>query len=253
MTRRSGLMLGMAVALVAVARTAHAQTARELVDEVDRLMRGKSSHGTVAMDVVTEHWHRTMRMEIWSLGTEYALVRVLAPPREAGTATLKANNDIWNYLPNVDRTIKIPASMMGGSWMGSHLTNDDLVKESRLIQDYDISMDYSGPRDGVDVWELKLVPKPDAPVVWGEIIEQIRKSDHMPVWGKYYDERGNLARTITFSDYRRMSGRLVPLVMKVQPADKPDEHTTLTYSALEFDIGLATSFFSLQHLRTAGR
>ena len=124
------------------------QDPREIIDRVDRLMRGESSHGKSTMEVVTEHWTRSLSMEIWSLGTEHSLIRVTAPAKEAGTATLKADKDIWNYLPKVDRTIKIPASMMSGSWMGSHFTNDDLVKDSRLIDQYDIEISFEGERDG---------------------------------------------------------------------------------------------------------
>jgi len=232
----------------------HAQeSARDIVDRVDQLLRGKSSHGTLTMNVVTADWSRSLQLEIWSLGTEYALVRVLAPRKDAGTATLKSGKDLWNYLPRVDRTIKLPPSLMSAAWMGSHFTNDDLVKESRLIEDYDIEISFSGERDGVAIWEFTLTPKPEAPVVWGRIEEQIRKADDMPVWARYYDERGALARTLTFSDYQRMGGRLVPARMDVVPADKPGESTVLQYTELQFDVGLEPSFFSLQRLQRGER
>jgi len=232
----------------------HAQeSARDIVDRVDQLLRGKSSHGTLTMNVVTADWSRSLELEIWSLGTEYALVRVLSPRKDAGTATLKSGKDLWNYLPRVDRTIKLPPSLMSAAWMGSHFTNDDLVKESRLIEDYDIAISFSGARDGVDVWEFTLTPKPEAAVVWGRIEEQIRKADYMPVWARYYDERGGLARTLTFSDYQRMGGRLVPARLEVVPADKPGESTVLQYDTLEFDVGLEPSFFSLQRLQRRDR
>lgn len=240
------------VALLAAPLSAQ-PSAREIVDRVDQLLRGESSHGTVAMEIVTAEWSRSLDLEIWSLGTEYALVRVLAPRKDAGTATLKSGNDLWNYLPRVDRTIKLPPSLMSSAWMGSHFTNDDLVKESRLIEDYDITIGFEGLRDGVAVWEFALTPKPEAPVVWGRIEEQIRKADLMPVWARFYDERGELARTMTFDDYRRMGGRLVPARSVIEPVDKPGESTVLRYRELEFDIGLAPSFFSLQRLQRIGR
>ncbi len=226
---------------------------RDIVDQVDRLMRGHSSRATVTMEIVTAHWQRTMELRVWSLGTRYALIRILSPAKDAGTATLKAGNEIWNYLPRVDRTIKVPSSLMGAAWMGSHFTNDDLVKESRIIDDYDIAIGYEGPRDGVNVWEFVLTPKPDAAVVWGRIEEQVRQADLMPTWAKYYDERGRLARSITFGAYRRMGGRLVPAVMTVVPTDKPEERTVLRYTDLAFDVGLDPAFFSLRQLRSDGR
>lgn len=224
-------------------------TPREIIERVDRLLRGESSRGVASMEVVTEHWTRELTLELWSLGTDYALVRVLAPAREAGTATLMADRDIWNYLPKVDRAIKIPAAMMAGSWMGSHFTNDDLVKESQLVEDYDIEISFDGERDGVRVWEFRLTPKPEAAVVWGHLAFRVRQTDDMPLWVRYYDEDGDLSRTMVYSEFARLGGRLVPTVMDMRPADKPGERTTVRYRELEFDLDLDRSFFSLQNLK----
>ena len=242
------------LALLMASSPAWAQeTPRDIIDRVDRVLRGESSRGMATMEVITEHWSRSVTMELWSLGTDYSLVRVTAPVKEAGTATLKAEDDIWNYLPKVDRTIKVPASMMSGSWMGSHFTNDDLVKESRLVEDYTIETSFEGEREGALVWEFKLTPKPEAAIVWGHIAYQIRKRDTMPIWARYYDEDGELARTLEFSDFRNMGGRLVPAKMDMHPADKPGERTTMLYDNLEFDIDLEKSFFSLQTLKRRRR
>ncbi len=226
-----------------------AQTAREILEQVDQLLRGESSRGRVTMSIATEHWARDLEMEVWSLGTEHSLVRVRSPAREAGTSTLKAGREVWNYLPRVDRTIKVPPAMMMGSWMGSHFTNDDLVRESSIVDDYDFEIAFEGARDGVEVWEFELIPKPDAPVVWGSVEYEVRKDDMMPTHVEYFDESGELVRTMVFSEYRRMDGRLVPARMDVVPADKPAERTTLVYHDLEFDVGLDESFFSLRNLR----
>ncbi len=220
----------------------------EIIDEVDRLMRGESSAGLMRMEIDTEHWSRSLEMRIWSLGTRHSLVRVETPPREAGTATLMVENEVWNYLPNVDRTIKVPPSMMLGSWMSSHFTNDDLVKESRLIEDYDIVISHEGPRDGEDVWEFTLTPKPEAPVIWGRIEQEVRKRDRMPLWARYYDEDGGLVRTMTFSDFRVLGGKTLPTRMVMEPTDG-DERTVVTYLELDFDVGLDEDFFSLRTLR----
>ena len=220
----------------------------EIIDEVDRLMRGESSAGLMRMDIDTEHWSRSLEMRVWSLGAEHSLVRVEEPPREAGSATLMVGNEVWQYLPNVDRTFKLPPSMMLGSWMGSHFTNDDLVKESRLIEDYDIAIAHEGPRDGTEVWEFSLTPKPEAPVIWGRIEQQVRQSDRMPTWARYYDEDGALVRTMTFTDFRVLGGRTLPARMVVEPSDD-EERTVVTYLELDFDVGLDEDFFSIRNLR----
>jgi hypothetical protein len=239
-----------ALILMAWSGPAVAQTdPREIIDRVDRILRGNSSHGVAEMLVVTDRWSRTKSLEIWSEGTENVLIRILAPKKEEGVATLKIGTDIWNYLPKISRTIRIPSSMMMASWMGSHFTNDDLVKESRLIEDYNIEVGFEGERDGEEVWEFELIPLPDAPVVWGKITYQVRKSDTMPLKALYYDESGELKRYAVFSDFRTMGGRKVPAKMTLRPTDKTEEYTRISYQELEFDIELPKNIFSLSSLR----
>ena len=236
-------------ARIAISFQAAEIDARTIIDRIDGILRGNSSIGTMEMSVVTSHWRRDMTLAIWSEGTNKVLVKVLAPKKEAGTATLKVGSDIWNYLPKIDRTIRIPTSMMMASWMGSHFTNDDLVKESRLVRDYDIKLSFEGSRGGEEVYEFTLTPFPKAPVVWGRIVMEARKKDLMPLWSKYYAEDGRLKRTLAFSQFRKMGGRLVPSVMHMTPEDKPGEYTEIRYSELKFDIPLPPDAFSLAALR----
>jgi outer membrane lipoprotein-sorting protein len=223
------------------------QRAREIVDRADRLLRGESSVGTVTMEISTVNWQRTLTMQIWSLGTDNALIRINKPEKEAGTATLKVGNNIWHYLPKVNRTIKIPSSMMTASWMGSHFTNDDLVKDSRLIRDYFIAISFEGERQGTQVYEFTLTPRPEAAVVWGKIILEVRQADLMPTWQRFYDEEGKLVRELTLSDYKMMGGRFVPTRMVVRPVDKPGEQTMIS-DDLAFDVAISADTFSLRNL-----
>lgn len=223
--------------------------ATAIIDRVDRLLRGESSDGELTMSVVTRRWTRTLNLRVWSHGTDQALIRVTGPAREAGTATLKSGNDIWNYLPKIDRTIRVPTSMMMASWMGSHFTNDDLVKESRLTRDYDIALTFAGDRAGTHVWEFALTPRPEAAVVWGKILLEVRQHDLMPTGARYYGDDGGLRRTLTWADYRVMGGRLVPTRLTMVPVDKPDESTVIHYERLRFDIPIPPETFTLAALR----
>ncbi len=223
-----------------------ADLARELLEGTDDVYRGQSSVGTVAMTVQTARWTRTVRMRMTTQGTEKSLIVILDPPKEAGMATLKVDDNIWNYLPNVDRTMKVPASMMSGAWMGSHFSNDDLVKESRMADDYTYAI-AGRPEDG-GVWVVECTPRPDAPVVWGKVVVKVRE-DRIPTEITYWDEDGELARTMTFEDIREMGGRTVPTRMKLVPADKPDEYTEVVYEDISYDVDVPESTFTLQSLR----
>jgi outer membrane lipoprotein-sorting protein len=224
-------------------------TAQELLDRVDDVYRGESSKGKMTMKVVTKHWTREMKIEFWGKGKEKSLFRILSPKKEKGTATLKSGDNIYNFLPKVKRTIKVPSSMMGGSWMGSHFTNDDLVKESRMADDYDFEASFEGKRDGIEVIDITCIPKAEAAVVWGKIVVTVRKTDNLPTQILYYNEDMELVRTMTFSNIKKMGDRLLPTVMKVVPTDKPNELTQVSYSKIEFDIDIKDSFFSLRSLQ----
>ena len=221
--------------------------AKKLLDQFDDLFRGNSSHGDMSMTVVTKHWTRTLQMEFWSEGTEKTLIRILSPKKEAGTATLRAGNDIWNYLPKVNRVIKLPSSMLSSSWMGSHFNNDDLVKETRMSEDYDFSItgvDTSAERETV---ELTCHPKESAVVVWGKVVVTFDVSSFLRT--DYYDEDMNLVRAMTFSDVREIGGRTLPVRMDLVPTDKPDEVTTVIYNHIEYNIPLANDLFTLRNLK----
>ncbi len=241
------LLLG-AFPLQAMAET-HTERVKILLNEVDDLWRGQSSYAVTTMHVKTEHYERTMKMEGWSKGKEKTLFRIMQPLREKGTSTLKSDNHIYTYLPKTDRTIKLTSGMMMGSWMGSHLTNDDLVKEARLEEDYTAEISFEGIRDGQDIIEFTLFPKPDAAVVWGKLALIILAESHIPVVEYYYDEDMVLARTIRFSDIQLLGGRERPAVLTVVPADKPSEYTQFIYEQLSLNIQLKDSLFSLSSLK----
>jgi hypothetical protein len=221
-----------------------AKEARELVKRVETQYQGRTSHAVAVMKVAAERWTREITLEMWSSGREKFLARILRPAKDAGVSTLKIENEMWNYLPNIDRLVKIPSSMMGENWMGSHLTNDDLVKEDRIDELYDLTMKKTG-----GTAEVTAVPRPDAAVVWGRLLYTIDMERLAPLTILYYDEGGALVRTIAFDQVKMISGRWIPLRMIVRPVDKPAEYTELTYTTLAFDVKLAEDFFSLRTIR----
>ncbi len=225
------------------------ERAKRILREVDDLWRGKSSRVNFSMKVKTSHYTRNLTMDGWSKGKEKTLVRIISPLKEKGTATLKYGNTIFTYLPKTDRTIRLTSGMMMGSWMGSHFTNDDLVKESRMEEDYDPEITFEGKRGGLEIIEFTLIPKPEAPVVWGKIILTVRAKSHIPIKEYYYDEDMKLVRTISFSDIKVLGGRRVASVLRVVPRDKPGEYTELVYNKMAFNIKLNDSLFSLARLR----
>ena len=175
-------------------------------------------------------------------------MRILAPKKEMGTTTLMVEHNIWNYLPKVKRVIKVPSSMMGGSWMGSHFTNDDLVKDSRMADDYTFEISFNGKQDRKNVIEITCIPNEDAAVVWGKIIVQVEQDTYLPTKMTYFNEDLEVARTMIFSDVRRMADRTIPAVATIIPADEPKESTTITYDDIAFDVPIQDGLFSKRSL-----
>jgi len=220
-----------------------------ILNNVDDIYRSNASHGILTLAVTTSNWQRSLTLEQWSKGNNMHLIKVLKPKKEKDLATLRVDNNVWNYMPKVKRVVKIPSSMMSSSWMGSHFTNDDLVKQSRMVIDYDFSITYEGLRDGVDIVEIACIPKKNAAVVWGKVEVIVYRNDFIPLSIVYYDEDLKLSRTLKFSNIQVLGGKKIPLQMKMVPTDEPEESTAILWEKIEFDIVIKDDFFSLRKLQ----
>ncbi len=225
------------------------EQARAIVRRMDDLYRSKSSYAQLEMEIVTPDWSRTLVLRGWTEGLDRMLVRILEPKKEAGVGTLRIGNEMWNYLPKTDKVIKIPPSMMMSSWMGSDFTNDDLVKEFTFIDDFTFRMaPPPSPEPGLLYVECR--PKPGVPIVWDKIVIAVRASDDLPVRQEFYDEKGRVARVMTYSDIRTFGRRTIPAVMEMTPRTKQGYKTVLRYKDVQFDLALDASLFSLRSLQS---
>jgi outer membrane lipoprotein-sorting protein len=220
-----------------------------ILNNVDDVYRSNASHGILTLSVKTSNWQRSLTLEQWSKGNDMHLLKVLKPKKEKNLATLRVDKNVWNYMPKVKRVVKIPSSMMSSSWMGSHFTNDDLVKQSRMVIDYDFSITYEGLRDGVDIVEISCIPKKNAAVVWGKVEVIVYRNDFIPLNIVYYDEDLKLSRTLKFSNIQVLGGKKIPLQMKMVPTDEPEESTTILWEKINFDLTIKDDFFSLRKLQ----
>jgi len=237
------------LAFMLTASVVFGQTANEIIQKADDKMQGKSNRSVMKMTIVRPDWKREITMKGWAMGREYSLILITAPARDKGQAFLKRTKEMWNWQPSIDRVIKLPPSMMLQSWMGSDFTNDDLVKESSVVNDYTQTLDGDSTINGISVYKIVLVPKPDAPVVWGKVISYIDKKEYNQLLVYYFDEEDVLVNTMILSAIKNMGGRLLPTRMEMIPADNPNQKTVIEYQELEFDIGLDESFFSMQNMK----
>lgn len=226
-----------------------AQDAKEIVAAADRKMKGTSSYSEMKVRIVRPTYTRELGICAWTLGDDKLLIRITGPAKDKGTAFLRNGKEVWNWIPSIERTIKLPPSMMSQSWMGSDFTNDDLVKEGSLVKDYDHSLAGSEKISGMDCYKITMIPKEEAAVIWGSVKLWIEKDELIILKAEYFDEDGILVNTMLGSEVRYMGGRMLPTHMEIFPADQPGNKTELIYQDIRFDIGLKEEFFSAQRLR----
>ena len=210
------------------------------------LYRAESSVGEAELTVVRPRNERTLRMKTWSRGMDKALVVIQAPPREAGTATLKVDKNLWNFLPKIKRTVRIPPSMMLSSWMGSDFTNDDLVREASYTDDY--AYELVGPSPSPPGWVIRFTAKPETIGLWEKIDLVVDENGSLPLRAEYFDRRGRLSRVLTWDEVREFDGRILPGRMIVTPEDQEGHQTILRYLSIDFGVDVPESTFSLSNL-----
>ncbi len=229
--------------------TAFSQNATDIIKKADELMRAKSSYTELTMKIIKPNWNREMSMKVWALEPNYALIYISAPARDKGTVTLKRKNEVWNWLPSAQKVIKIPPSMMLQSWMGSDFTNDDLVRESSVINDYTHKIIGEEKIEGFDCYKIQLTPKPEAGVVWSKIITWIAKDSYLQPLTEYYDENDKVVKKFVGSEIKMMDGRRIFTYWEMIPFDKPGNKTVMQYEKIQFNIKIDESFFSEQNMK----
>ncbi|MEH0156727.1 outer membrane lipoprotein-sorting protein [Limibacter armeniacum] len=235
--------------LLCLSISLHAQDAKEIIRKSNDLLNGKTSKVTMTMNIVRPEWKRSMTMKSWSKGTEYFLVLVTAPAKDRGTSSLKRGNELWNWMPSIERTIKVSPSMMSQSWMGSDFTNDDLLNASSIVDDYTHDIVAEEKVNGYDCWKIQLTPKEDAAVVWSKVFMWISKEGYWQLKSENYDEDDYLVNTMNAYDIKQLGDRKIPSRMEMIPADEEGNKTVLIYQEAEFDTPIPDSFFSMQNMK----
>ncbi|MDX1809194.1 MAG: outer membrane lipoprotein-sorting protein [Sulfurospirillaceae bacterium] len=227
----------------------HAQSAKEIMQKVDHNMRGKSVYMELTMIVKNLGYTRTMKLQNWSEGKNKSFVKITYPPRDKGITFLSLNGQMWQYIPKIERTIKIPPSMMLQSWMGSDITNDDVVKESSLVDDYDATIQ----KTQADIVTIQLIPKKAAAVVWGKIILEIDTATYTMKKETFYDESDKAVRYFIYKNIKKIDGYYLPTYWKVVPLDKKNADTVLEIQNARYDQVISGEYFRQSALKRFSR
>lgn len=243
-------ILNTLLAVIILSMNLYAQeSARDIVEKSNDLIRSQSSYAEFTLKIIKPDWSREIKMKAWSIEPDYSMIYITAPARDKGTVFLKRKQEVWNYLPSIQRTIKIPPSMMLQSWMGSDFTNDDLVRQSSIVEDYTHSIIGEENYQDYPCYKIELTPKPDAGVVWGKIIMLISKKGYLQFKMDYYDEDEYLVKTMQGSKVKEIGGRVIPTYWEMIPVDDPGQKTVMIYDEIEFNKKIKPNFFSQQNMK----
>jgi outer membrane lipoprotein-sorting protein len=228
---------------------AFGQTADEIIQKAEDHMRGTSSYAEMTVTTIRPKWQREMKIKAWTKGDDYSVTMVVSPAKDKGTVFLKRDKEIWNYVPSIERTIKMPPSMLTQSWMGTDMTNDDLVKESSLKKDYTKKILGTETVEGLECYKILLTPKANVNSIWGKIYIWISKKNYLQLKTRFYDEDNKLVNTILGKEVKTLGGKIIPTVMEVIPANKKGQKTRMTYTKAEFNIKVNDEMFTTQYIK----
>ncbi|MBA4055100.1 MAG: outer membrane lipoprotein-sorting protein [Marivirga sp.] len=226
-----------------------AQDARDIVKRADDKMRGQTSQAEMIIKTIRPTWTREMMVNTWMKGNEFAMILIQSPIKDRGTVFLKRKKEVWNWLPTLERSIKLPPSMMSQSWMGTDFTNDDLVKESSVVDDYNHTIAGDTLIAGRPCYIIQMIPKPEAAVVWGKLIVCIDKKDFLELHSRFYDEEDGLVNIMNGLDIKEMDGRIVPTRLEMIPVDKKNQRTEIIYKKIVFNRPIEDAFFTIEKMQ----
>ena len=221
------------------------ESVNKILKNIDELYRSMGSQGKIETEVITPEWSRTMKMDMWTKGLDYIFIRIKEPRKDKGVSSLKREDAAWNIFPKINKVIKVPPSMMMGSWMGSDFTNDDLVKESSLIKDYKTT----NVKESDGNIEITLVPHKNTVSLWGKILLVVEKKSELPLKQEYFDERNEKIRILFYRDVKKFGNRTIPATMELQPLTKKGHKTIIRYKEVEFDANVPATTFTLTNLQ----
>jgi outer membrane lipoprotein-sorting protein len=247
--KKANYLLAIPILLLAFSFVGDDPKAKEIVTKAESNIHGLTSATEMTIQIVRPTWTRSMTLKGWSKGEEYSITIVTAPAKDAGTVFLKRVKEIWNWVPSIERVVKLPPSMMAQSWMGTDLTNDDLVKASSRIDDYTHRIVGDSLIEGRKCWKIEMIPLPQAAVVWSKVYIWIDQKDYLELRLEFYDEDNKLVNILQCSDIRTMGGRIMPCKMEMIPAEKKGQKTVITYNSATFNQPISEDFFTTQNMK----
>lgn len=224
--------------------------AETILDRVNAAWQGESFYGLMELQIVLSGQTKSHVLEIWTRGEDVALIRMLEPEEDRDSGYLQLGDKLWYYAPGIG-AIELPAIALADAIFGSGPSLEDL-SHGTLSDDYDVSVEERAPNvteEAKTGFFLTLIPHLDAPVVYGRLEIWVTTKFVMEKL-VYYDQRGNVLQTATFSDVIELGERRFPTSIVIEDAfgDRTVQHV----AEARFDFEIDSSFFSIETFESWG-
>lgn len=223
--------------------------ARSIIEAAINHYRGLSSYSEMTMTIHRPDWQRKMSLQGWSSGSKKTLIRVTAPARDIGNATLIIDDSkVWSFTPKINRVIRIPSSMMSQSWMGSDFSNKDVSRTDEIVDSYTHTLLRTDEKDGHKIYVIESIPHEESAIVWGKEISFIR-DDYVELEHQFLDQDLKLVKSLKTLEIKEMSGRMFAVRQRMASIEKQDEWTEISVEVLNFKREIPDYIFTLSNLR----
>jgi outer membrane lipoprotein-sorting protein len=180
-------------------------------------------------------------------GEELAYMEFTAPARDKGTRFLKINDEMWIYIPSVERATKIAGHMLRQSMMGSDFSYDDVVENEKLLDMYEVELVGSDSVNDRETYKLQLTAKVDEVNYFYRSL-WVDKETYIPVKTELYAKSGKLMKEVMVVDFQKLDGYNYPTKIIMTNKLRKDTYTELSLEKIQLDAIVPSKVFTKAYL-----
>ena len=163
--------------------------------------------------------------EVSQKGTEKTYVEFMSP-REKGQHLLMLGDDMWVYLPDTSRPVRItPLERLSGD-----ASNGDIAR-TNYAADYTPVFVRTELVGAEQCYVLELTAKRKG-ATYQRILFWVRAQDARPVKAEFYLTSGKHIKSATFDEYASVGGKMQLRRMTLYDEIRHNSHSVLEYSGI---------------------
>jgi len=237
-----------------------ALTGEEIIEKVDKNMTFDSAKTEAKLVIHIRGQVRTKTMMSYSEGEDKSFSEFLSPARDKGVKYLKIGDNMWMYLPSVEKIIKIAGHMLRQSMMGSDFSYEDALESGNLLDKYDIKLateetTYIKFRRGTEevtkgrpCYVLELTAKVKDVTYYKRKI-WVDREIFVPVKEELFAKSGKKLKVMVMADVKKYGRRYYPRYMSMRNLLRKDSLTEMFVTDIDFDAKIPKDTFTQRNLR----